>query len=105
MRIFVDVDGTLTTEQRARSIDKSDPRQDVIDKVKKLQAEGHEIVLWTGSTEYAKRAAEVLGIDADVCVGKPHLLVDNEAGTWARRLRKRMRTPEEFLEMEIEPPK
>jgi len=101
MRIFVDVDGTLTDEQRAKSVFKSGRREDVIAKVKKLISEGHEIVLWTGNTKYAKQAAEELGIDAAVCVGKPDLLVDNQAGTWSRRLRKRMRTPEEFLEMEI----
>ena len=102
MRIFVDVDGTLTTEQRIKSVFRSPWRQDVIDKIKKLIEEGHEIVLWTGNTKYAEQAAKEMGIEAAVCVGKPQLIVDNEDRRWGRRLKNRMVTPEAFLEMEIE---
>ena len=59
MRIFVDVDGTLTKEQRSNSIIKSEHRQDVILKVKQLQAQGHEIIIWSGSTQYAKKVASI----------------------------------------------
>ena len=101
MRVFVDIDGTLTTEQKARSVFKSEHRQDVIDKVKKLIDEGHEIVLWTGNTRYAKLAAEELGINAIACVGKPDLIIDNEVERWGRRLKRRVISPEDFLERDL----
>lgn len=97
MRIFVDVDGTLTDRQCAKSAFRANPRHDMIAAVRKLASEGHEIVLWTGNTEYAKRAAEALGVPAAVCVGKPQMIVDNEVGRWSRRLHDRTISPEEFL--------
>lgn len=103
MRIYVDIDGTLTAEQRANSVFRSPLRQDVIDKVKKLAAEGHEIILWSGSTSYAKRVAEYLGISTVACVGKPEMIVDNETHRWARRLHDRTVSPESFLAAEIPP--
>ena len=97
MIVYVDVDGTLTHEQRGRSAFKGPPRQDVLDKVKRLIAAGHQVVIWTGKTEYAKRVCELYGIDAVAAVKKPDMIVDNQKRTWARRLRQRVITPEEFL--------
>jgi hydroxymethylpyrimidine pyrophosphatase-like HAD family hydrolase len=102
MRIFVDVDGTLTKEQRANSLDKSDWWPEMIEKVNSLADEGHEIILWTGNTKYARRVAREMGINASACVGKPEMLVDNEARRWSRRIRRRFVTPEEFLEYDFE---
>lgn len=101
MRIFVDIDGTLTAKQCPKSAFKVAPRQDIIDKCKKLIEEGHEIVLWSGNTRYAQKVAKHYGIEASVCVGKPHLIVDNQKRTTARRLKKRVVLPEEFLDMDI----
>lgn len=100
MRIFVDVDGTLTQKQCARSAFKVPPRQDVLDKVRKLIAEGHEVILWTGNTEYAERVAKHYGLDV-TAIGKPQLIVDNQVKRWGNRLKDRTVTPEAFLEMEI----
>ena len=101
MRIFVDVDGTLTKEQRANSITKSEHRQDIIQKVKQLHSQGHEIIIWSGSTSYAKKVAKILGIDC-IAVGKPELIIDNEKRKWGRRLKNRVVLPEEFLAMDFE---
>jgi hydroxymethylpyrimidine pyrophosphatase-like HAD family hydrolase len=97
VRIFVDVDGTLTTQQRGNSIAKSPVRKDVVKKVKRLAAEGHEIIIWSGDTAYAKRVAELLQIPHVAAVGKPDLIIDNEDVKWGGRLRRRMMTPEAFL--------
>ena len=101
MRIFVDIDGTLTTKQRCRSVWRDELRHDVIDCVKEWQAAGHEVVLWTGSTDYAEKAKELLGIDCIAAVGKPDIIVDNQRNKWGKRLNKRTITPEEFLTMTI----
>ena len=103
LRIFVDVDGTLTSKQCGNSAFRVSPRQDVIDKCKKLIKDGHEIIIWTGNTNYAKKAAKLYGINAIACVGKPHLIIDNEKRTWARRLKQRVILPEDFIKMEISP--
>lgn len=97
MIIYVDVDGTLTTEQRGRSLYRCPLRQDVVDKVKKLAAEGHEIVIWTGNTKYAKDVARRLGIEAVACARKPDLMVDNQVSGLRRKLKRRVISPEDFL--------
>lgn len=98
MRIFVDVDGTLTQKQCVKSAFRYPPRQDVIDKVKKLASEGHEIVIFTGNAVYAKQVAELYGIPAKEFVAKPKLFVDNQQ----RRLQRRVVLPEQFLTMDIQ---
>lgn len=100
MRIFVDVDGTLTKEQRANSIIKSEHWTEVIQKVKELEKQGHEIIIWSGSTPYAQKVAKILNIDC-VGVGKPDLIVDNQKRRWGKSLKNRVVLPEEFLEMPI----
>jgi hydroxymethylpyrimidine pyrophosphatase-like HAD family hydrolase len=99
----MDVDGTLTTRQRAESFFKWGPaglRPDVIAKVNLLIEQGHEIILWTGDTEYAQRVLKASGIKAIAAIGKPDLIVDN----LVRRNRRRFSnivTPEQFLEMQV----
>ena len=97
MIIYMDIDGTLTTRQRGNSFFKYPLRTDVIEKVKQLQAQGHEIVLWTGSTRYAQRVMDASGIHAVAAVEKPSLIVDNQVRRWRHRLADRIITPEEFL--------
>ena len=102
MRIFVDIDGTLTDKQRAKSWFRHGLREDVIAKVKQHYDAGHEIILWTGNTKYARQVAEELkdrfGIEATAAIGKPEMIVDNQNRTWGRRLKNRTITPEAFLE-------
>jgi len=104
MRVFVDIDGTITERQRGRSWNKDPHRLDVITKVKELFDAGHEIILWSGSTRYAQRVAadlkEDYGIEVVAAIGKPHVIVDNQQGTWSRRLKRRVILPESFVETE-----
>jgi hydroxymethylpyrimidine pyrophosphatase-like HAD family hydrolase len=105
MRIYVDVDGTLTNKQTGRSFFKKEIglREDVIQKVKTFYEQGHEIIIWTGNTEYAKRVALYLlnnyGIKAIAAIGKPEMIIDNEVRKFARRLKKRIMLPEDFVKL------
>lgn len=101
MRIFVDVDGTLTKEQRANSIEKSEHWVEVIQKIKQLKSQGHEIIIWSGSTPYAEKVKKILDIEC-IAVGKPQLIIDNQKRTWGRRLKKRVILPEKILKMNFE---
>lgn len=108
MRIYVDVDGTLTKKQTGRSFFKKHVglREEVIAKVKEYSDAGHEIIIWTGNTGYAERVATALrerGIIVSGAVGKPHMMIDNEVGRWTKRLRRRMVDVEDFLGREVEP--
>ncbi len=106
MRIFVDIDGTLTDQQRRRSWWRGKRRDAVIRKVKDAYDAGHEIILWTGNTGYAQKVAvelaEEYGIHVGGAVGKPNLCIDNEKGRLQRRLRRSVITPEEFLARDME---
>jgi len=106
VRIFVDIDGTLTDKQRRRSWWKDNRRADVIAKVREAYDAGHEIILWTGNTGYAAKVAVELeaeyGIKVGGAVGKPNLCIDNEQGRLQRRLRRSVITPEEFLTRDME---
>lgn len=105
MRIYVDIDGTLTNKQVGRSFFKSEIglRDDVIAKVKKYHDEGHEIILWTGNTGYAEKVAAFLLVSYDIkvvaAIGKPHMIVDNEKKRFGKKLKKRVITPEEFVQI------
>ena len=100
MRIFVDIDGTLTTQQRRRSWWRAELRPAVIAAVKRHYDAGDEIILWTGTTSYAKAVAKELaekhGIVCGGAVGKPDLIVDNQDRRLARRLAGAIVTPEAF---------
>ena len=98
MTYYVDIDGTLTTKQRRYWWRQPNGiREDVVAKVRALIADGHEVILWSGGTGYAKRAAREMGIDGVTCIGKPNVLVDNERRRWGNRLKNRMITPEDFV--------
>lgn len=108
MPIYVDIDGTLTSKQCGRSFFRGAEgitlREDVIAQVKAFYDAGHEIMLWTGSTSYAQRVAAYLllnyGIKVIGAARKPDLLIDNEGPKLLRRMKERMRTPEEFVAMD-----
>jgi hydroxymethylpyrimidine pyrophosphatase-like HAD family hydrolase len=104
LRIFVDVDGTLTDTQAGKSFFRPQflKRNDVIAKVKEFSDQGHEIFIWTGSTRYAnkvKAELEKLGIKIVAAFGKPNIMVDNEQRKLQRRLKKRVITPEQFISL------
>lgn len=104
MRIFVDVDGTLTDKQRARSWFKDNHNTKLIEKLKKLQEEGNEIYIWTGNTDYAKSVADDLleryGLEVQGAFGKPSIIIDNERDKWGRKLDKLTTIPDDFMETE-----
>jgi hydroxymethylpyrimidine pyrophosphatase-like HAD family hydrolase len=102
MRIFVDVDGTLTHIQPGKPVT-APPRQDVVDKVKALIEAGHVVVVWSGKgARHARMAAKLLGIKAVACLRKPHLIIDDEAEKVALKLARSVITPEKFLAMDFE---
>jgi hydroxymethylpyrimidine pyrophosphatase-like HAD family hydrolase len=104
MRIFVDVDGTLTVRRGGKTFFNPDieKNEKLISKVKKLFDEGHTIVIWTGGgTKYARKVADYLlthyQIRATAAVGKPHMIIDDETVKWGRRLKRRMVSVDDFV--------
>jgi len=77
MVVYVDVDDTLVRSSGTKRI----PMPRVIERVKRLHAEGAILYLWsTGGKEYARATAEELRI-ADCFVGflpKPTLILDDQ---------------------------
>ena len=97
-RIFVDVDGTLTQRQTPHSVRRGVPlRADVVAKVRALAEQGHEIIIWTGSTKGAREVVKLLNLPHIAAVGKPDVIVDNQAGSFGRRLKRRVILPEDFV--------
>ncbi|MEK6833198.1 MAG: hypothetical protein AABY32_04055 [Nanoarchaeota archaeon] len=101
MRIFVDIDGTLTEKQTCSSAFKVPPRADVVEKVKELIAAGHEVILWSGNAKYAEKVAKLYNIKAFACLGKPQLIIDNQDRKLKRVLKRAVVTPEVFLLMDF----
>jgi len=98
-RIYVDIDGTLTDAPRNRW---GNPRLDVINKIKSLSEKGYGIVLWSaGGTRYAKRFAEKYEINTIACLGKPHLIIDDNP-TIRPQKRMPILSPDAFLEKEFD---
>lgn len=72
--IFIDIDGTLTDH----GLRNGNPIPERIEHVKGLIAEGHDIVIWSGTgTAYAKAFCLRHGIAPMFACGKPELLVDD----------------------------
>ena len=99
MMIYVDIDGTLTTSQNKR---RGQPWPEMLDRVRELIAAGHSVVLWSGSSRYARAFAKRHHIDAVACLAKPNMLVDNQVRKWGNRLKNRTISPEQFLR-EVKP--
>lgn len=114
MTIFVDVDGTLTQHQRKNALDQ--PRPDVIDAVRKLKAQGHTIVIWTSTRRHALNAIAAYQLDGRststtkseagelLYVAKPDMIVDNQVEKWGTRLKRRVISPERFVEWAAKQP-
>ena len=96
MWIYVDIDGTMTVKQCANRKLQVPTRPDIIARVFQAAEEGHQIIVWSKSGQYAQRFVDHYGIPAVSCVGKPGLIVDNQL----RRIGKQMAniiSPEDFL--------
>jgi hydroxymethylpyrimidine pyrophosphatase-like HAD family hydrolase len=94
MRIYCDIDGTLTNEPYKKW---GKPRLDMIKKVKKAIEDGHWLILWSaGGTKYAKKFAEKYDIKATLCIGKPHMIIDDHPDIGPRRV-SGVLSPDDFL--------
>ncbi len=94
---YVDYIATLMTEPRKKW---GPIRPDVLGKVKRLIADGHNVVLWTAAgTGYAKMFAVRYDIDAMACLCKPGIIVDDNPNIRPRGYCNPV-SPEEFLERE-----
>lgn len=76
MRIYIDIDGTLTTDGE-KAWGPVRPR--AIERVQELALAGHEIFLWSARGEqYARDFASKHCLPfATVCLGKPDIYVDD----------------------------
>ena len=98
MRIYCDIDGTLTTAPRARW---GPPNLDTIKKLKDLIKDGHQVILWSGGgSRYAKKFAKHYEIKAEVANGKPHIIIDDNPDIKPKK-RMPVISPTEFLSHEF----
>lgn len=83
MTIFVDIDGTLTTEAYTRW---GHPIKDRIEAVKALVIMGYDVVLWSGGgRKYVEAFAKKYGLEGVICIGKPDVIVDDQVDIRPRR--------------------
>ena len=47
MKIIVDIDGTICTQQKSGEYEKAQPIQSMIDRINKYYDEGHYVTYWT----------------------------------------------------------
>jgi len=95
-RIFIDIDGTLTSEPHKKW---GPPIHERIQRVRDLIAAGNEVVIWTGGgTAYAAEFAAKYHLDGALCVGKPSVLVDDNPEL-RPGFAKRIKDPTEFFGM------
>ena len=80
--IYVDVDDTLVRSFGTKRI----PMTPVIERIKKLHAQGAQLYLWSsGGGEYARASAQELGISHCFLafLPKPTLMIDDQPlGEW-----------------------
>ncbi len=71
MRIAFDVDDTLIIPSVATGLDRDTPNYETIAIYKWFQAQGHTMILWSGSgIDYAKTWGEKLGLKPDAVLVK-----------------------------------
>lgn len=92
MTIIFDIDGTLSEHQKKWD----DPVPEMIEKVKKLIADGHIVIIWTSTTRYARAFCEKHGLKPTLACAKPDMIVDNETEKWGNKLKGRTIHPDEF---------
>lgn len=89
--IYIDIDGTLTEEQRLNAPPIIERIEKVIELCKK------EIVyIWSGNHEYADKFCKLYGIKPSRTLGKPKLVVDNDLRI-AKKIQNVLITPEEYF--------
>ena len=98
--LYIDIDGTLTNSPKNKW---AEPRQPVIDLVKKRITAGDQVVVWSArGSLYAEQFTRKHGIAAVACLGKPGWLIDdNPEVRPAGRLE--VLSPDQFLELFAEP--
>jgi hypothetical protein len=100
MRIYCDIDGTLTTKQAIRQ----PAWTEMVIKIRAAITEGHEVALWSGGYAYAAEMGATLGIIGHkAALGKPQIIIDNEPDLLLQRFRNTIMTPEEFLNRPLPP--
>lgn len=73
--IFVDIDGTLTSEPNKPQ---GAPIASRVERVKEFVASGDEVILWSArGREYVEAFAAKNGIGNVTCVSKPDLVIDD----------------------------
>ena len=78
MRIFVDIDGTLTRDGEQPW---GEPQKDVMETVRSAIAAGHEVVIWSAQgAEYADVFCHQYHLHPTACLGKPDIYVDDHEG-------------------------
>ena len=93
--IYIDIDGTLTDQPVEHW---GTPWQARLAKVRRMLAEGVQVVIWSGGgTTYARAWAERHGLAGAVCIGKPEFCVDDNP-TIRPVGRMRIVPPTEFFE-------
>ncbi len=72
---YFDIDGTLTTVPNQKW---GAPIRERIAQVVHLIGSGQEVIIWSGGgTSYAREFADRHGIHGALCVGKPHIIIDD----------------------------
>jgi hypothetical protein len=89
--VAFDVDDTLIVPAVATGFDRDVPSYETIAVYRWFQAQGHEMVIWSGGgSDYAKMWAEKLGLVADLYLDKhdahvkPHIAFDDSDLTLAQ---------------------
>lgn len=78
MTIFCDIDGTLTTTPGKPW---GPVREWLVEKLKKRQRAGDDIVLWSGrGKKYVEEFTLSIGFPFVTCVSKPDLVIDDNPG-------------------------
>lgn len=75
MRIFVDIDGTITTTPGSGW---GPIRQDVLERVRQAIKDGHEVVVWSArGRDYVQEFCAKYKLRPTACISKPDVLVDD----------------------------
>jgi len=74
MRIFCDVDGTLT-DKKSRG---GNPLKKNVDKLRKLIQEGHEVIIWSKTGQaYVEKFCKDNELKPKYCLSKPDYFIDD----------------------------
>lgn len=101
IRFFIDVDGTLTERVVRSGAIRGEPfRPEMVEKLRRLVAAGHDVTIWSGGRRNAQAAAKrlkALGVRVIAATGKPIVMVDDDEKRLADRLSRRYINVHDFL--------